>query len=420
MSGAAETPLEAFRADHCEAPFHAPPVIGLYFLLGPVLSVSIVYLPPLLKGLGLSGSQIGLSLGIQSIVGMVMPMLWGYVADRTHRPLRTMRVLLALAGVALVLPLCATRRVALIACIPLFGAFFQGVTPIFDGLVMNRAPPQKFMMLRAFYIVGSFCGLSLYGRTLSAAPLELRYAVIFLQACLALSLVGSLGLRDSRAVSVGRRINLRELGALLSNWSLLRWLLPISILLASQGPFDALLAIYAGDLGLPSHTAGDAYTVALFAEALFMFASTRFGWNDAMLQQRRAALTLTVVALLTGVRWWLTAVVHDPVGLVALQGAHALTGGLTFVVLIGLLREVVPAHQRATGQAVMMVWVMLGLMIGQAGGGKIYDHWGAAGAFKAAAGTSVLAALLFAAGMFGRRPDAKGASSDALAAPIAS
>lgn len=373
--------------------FRAMAVVLCYLFLGPVLTISLVYVPPMLRGLGLDGAQIGVTLGLQSAVSLVFPILWGYLADRTQRPLRILRLLICLAAIALLPLRSVSSPWALILSLTLFAVGNQAIVPLLDAIVMNGFPPRSFMRLRLFYIIGAFVGVNVYGRTLAKAASSERFAVLTIQLALVAALVISLFAAEPRVTNAARPKALEAL-SLLFKGGLLKWLIPFTVFRISMGPFDTLLALHMSDIGLPTHVAGDAYATALVAQVIFMLVANRFGWDVSADPTKTARWGLSIVTLSTALRWWLMASITNPIQIIGLQLVHALSGGATLVFTMSLIRELVPAHQRSTGQAALVVCIQVAMLIGQWGAGVVYGRWGAGAAFQIAAVCCVVATAI--------------------------
>ena len=70
-----------------------------YFVLFTSVGIILPYLPPYFRSLGFSGKEIALAVSLQPLLMIVVPPLWGYLADRTSRPVLLLRI--ATAGAAL-------------------------------------------------------------------------------------------------------------------------------------------------------------------------------------------------------------------------------------------------------------------------------------------------------------------------------
>jgi PPP family 3-phenylpropionic acid transporter len=119
----------------------------------------------------------------------------------------------------------------------------------------------------------------------------------------------------------------------------------------------------------------------------------------------RLAPMLAVAFVITGVRWALVAVVHDPFWLVALQSVHALTFGVFWASCLAWVGECVPPSLRATGQTLFTgVLYGVGNGLGMLGSGALYDAYGGADrSFQIAAALELVPVALMLT--LGRRLD---------------
>lgn len=75
-------------------------LIQLYFLYYGALGIFFPYLSLYLKNVGMSGIMIGMAMGLLPVVGIISPLLSGWVADRFSRKTTVMALLLVGSGAA--------------------------------------------------------------------------------------------------------------------------------------------------------------------------------------------------------------------------------------------------------------------------------------------------------------------------------
>lgn len=363
------------------------------------MGASVPFFAQYLRALGLPGWQISSMLSVGPVLHLVVPMGWGWIADRTHRPDLVLRVV-CLVAAALMVPLVFTRSMPGIFLLYVaHQAFAVPIIGLTDALAQERVRRgADYGRIRlwgsvAFALSAGLVGVALQARgrsdgdPLVPACIATAFGCAFL---VSLKLRGQ-GEREKPHAS--------EVGLLLRDPRFLFLLVAAPLHWMSTAPYHGFLGIMFRDRGLPQVLLGTAFTISVCAEiaTLYFFRKLRARF--------RLAPLLTVAFAVTAVRWWLVATAEAPVWLVTLQAAHGFTFGVFWGAAMAWLGEVVSPRLRATGQT-LFTGVMYGAgnMIGMLGSGALYDRTGGAETAFAVAGFLELVPLVLIATV-GRRLD---------------
>jgi PPP family 3-phenylpropionic acid transporter len=376
------------------------------------VAVSLPFLPPYLRNLGLSGREVGLMLSLAPLCHLGVPLVWGWLADRTRRPDVLLRVA-SLGSWALFAPLVFVRDMP--AMLFVYGAhhvFAVAVPGLIDALAVERVKRHgdDYGRIRVWGSLTFTATVLATSQVVSARgprggdPL----IPILLTAALGLALAASLGVRGGGGAT--ERPHARDV-RLLARDPRFRLLLVVAMLhWASTAPYHGFFSILAQDRGLAPKIVGYAWVVSVVGEmgAFYFFRHLR----------RRFALS-TLLMLATGAsvaRWLVVAGAAAPATLIAIQAIHTLTFGAFHATAVAWLGECVPEKLRATGQTLYTASVYgLGNLLGMLGAGTIYDATGGAGAAFFAAGLVELAPFLLCLTL-GRRLDPASRARAAAAA----
>jgi MFS transporter, PPP family, 3-phenylpropionic acid transporter len=373
--------------------------------------VSIPFFPAFLRQIGLSGRQVSVLLAIPPALQIGVPLLWGWLADRTHRPDRVLRGL-CLGAFLASLPVILVRSMAALFAVYLAQQVFAvSILSLADSLAVEKSRRGgHYGAIRACgsasfitvcLVVGWWLDLrGLHGGdVLVPILISSGFALSFLAA---LTLVGHGG---------GERPHARDVRLLLADRRF-RLLLPVAGLhWAALVPYHGFLGILLHDRGFASTITGYAFFVGVSAEiAVFLLFSrlrARFALN------RLLAASFVVSAL----RWWLVAYLRSAPLVVALQIAHGFSFGVFWAAAMAWIAECVPTKLRATGQVLFTTATGLGSMVGLLCAGSLYDATGGAGLSFALAGALDLVPLALL--LLVRRPaDSKPGSDVTSPSPI--
>lgn len=370
-----------------------------YFALYGSVGLILPYLPPYFRTLGFSGKEIALAASVQSVLSIVMPPLWGYLADRTRRPVAVLRLVSAGAALAFV-PMFGARTVAtVIAVLALFHLFATSIASLLDGVALaeTRRTGGDYARLRLWgsigFVVTSFSfgqWLALGGAPADVVPWVCVVALAFLAA--------SFGLQEASRAQLAPPPSVREALRLLRSPALLLFLAANLVHWAALAPYHMLFAIHLESVGAGETAVGFGFAAAVAAEVVVM-------WRFRDLIRRLPLGALLGLAYGSGiVRWWLTGTMESGVAIAALQAIHGLTYGAFFVGSLLWLEREIPESLRITGRAVFTsISIGIGGVVGNLLAGALFD-WGGSGlAFRAAALLELGAPLLLLASARVRR-----------------
>jgi MFS transporter, PPP family, 3-phenylpropionic acid transporter len=326
---------------------------------------------------------VALLLSVGPLFHLGVPLLWGWIADRTRRPALLLRIACAGAALAL-LPLAFVRSlpalVAVYAAHQLFGVTILG---LLDSLALERTRSGggAYTWLRLWGSASFLVTCWAAGASLShwRGPQGNVLVPLLMAGGYALAALAALGIRGGEAKR--EPPHARDLKALLTNRRFLL-LLPLAALhWATMAPYHGFLGLLALHRGWSPATISHAFMVGVVAEIAAFFAFPRLS--------RRVSLPalLVVAAAGTSARWLLVAHSQTPLAFVSLQLLHGLSFALFWGAAVAWLTEVVPPSLRATGQTVFTTATFgIGNLIGYNGAGLLYDaQAGPTRAFTAAA-----------------------------------
>ena len=348
-----------------------------YFI---TLGVATPFFPAYLRQLGLSGRQVSLLLAVTPALQLVVPLGWGWIADRTRRPDLVLRGL-CLGAFLASLPVIFVRTMP-----ALFGIFLAqqlfvvSILSLADSIAVEKSRHgDHYGRIRAFGS-GSFvttCLLAGWLLDLRAVRGGDALVPFLVSAGFGLSFLVSLGLTGHGA---DERPHLRDVRRLLGDRRLLLLLAVAALHWMALVPYHGFFGILMQDRGFPSRITSYSFFLGATAEIvilwLFVYLRARFGLV------RILAVTFATSAL----RWWLTASASSAALVVALQLIHALTFGAFWASAMAWLADTVPSKLRATGQVLFTTAIGVGSLTALTLAGVLYDATGGAGVLYRLAG----------------------------------
>jgi PPP family 3-phenylpropionic acid transporter len=366
----------------------ARPLAVFYVCAFISVGIATPYLSPYLSDLGLSGSQIATVLSLTPICYLGVPLLWGWIADRTHRHDRVLRV--AAFGAALGIALLS-RAHGFRGALPayaLFAAFYVGIGPVVDTLAVASSPQGRgYGRLRMWGSFGFLVAAALGGVVLAVRGSRPADPAVPLMMLAGLCAAGATSFAiPTNSAAHRAKPRLAEVSAVWRDRRFRLLLLVAALHWMAMAPYNVFFGLLLRNRHLSPAIGGAAFAVGVIAEGAIMF------WFAELRRAFRLETLLCVAFAATVARWALVSWVTGAFWMVALQALHGLTFGLFWVTGISLLNEIVPPTVRATGQALYLAAMLgLGSLAGYHATGLILDTFHDVGPAFLAAGAAELA-----------------------------
>jgi len=339
----------------------------------------MTFLPAYFRGLGLSGREISTVFTVTPLLALVVPLAWAYLADRTQRHDRVLRVVVGGAWLGFLPMLFASRFPVIFAGWAVYALFSVAVGGLADAFAVARVRAGAvYGRMRLWGSVGYVVAAVLVGALLSARG-RTADRLVPLAMWLALGCAFAAALRLRGAGEPSTRPRAADVKALLAD-PRLRVLLAIAALhWICLAPYNVYFGVFLHDLGLAPLSWGLAYSTGVVMEVFVLMTFHRLQVRFRLETLLAAAFAVSVV------RWLAIAGLRAPAALIALQALHGMTFGMFWSAAIALIAATVPASLRATGQALLVMSINLGGAIGNAITGRVYDAYGSRVLFLLAA-----------------------------------
>ena len=170
-----------------------------------------------------------------------------------------------------------------------------------------------------------------------------------------------------------------------------RWLLLLLTLhQVAHGPYYAFFSVHLAESGRSTTVISGLWSLSVLAE------SAAFAWGSRLEGRLGLRRLLGLSLAATPVRWLLLAASTSLPVLVVAQAGHALTFAAAHLAGIQLVQRATPPGARRRAQALYSGLTFgLGIVVGSALAGPLYDWIGGSGSFAVAAGFSASLFLLW-------------------------
>lgn len=353
------------------------------------------YWGPYLKGEGFNAAEIGQLIAILHGTKIIAPNVWGWIADRSGRRMRIVRLgaLAALLSFSGVLLSSSFWWLALVMMV--FSFFWHAALPQFEANTMNHLGGKgaEYSRIRLWGSVGFIITVLLFGELIAHYGVGvLPWLVLVMFAGLWIATMAA-----PESVQHSRNNTQQPILQVMLRPEVLGFFAACFLLQASHGPFYAFFSIYLDELGYRSSTIGLLWAMGVVAEiGLFLVMHRllpRFGPHKLLL----AALALAAV------RWTLIGAMPQVLpALVVAQSLHAASFGIYHAVGIHFVNHFFTGSHQGRGQALYSsITFGAGVAVGSLVAGLLWDTVGGAVTFYIGAGVAGVAFVIALLAFYG-------------------
>lgn len=328
------------------APLPATRLASFYLAYYAALGAFTPYWSLFLKARGQDVAAIGVLMSLWYATRIVAPSAWSWLAARSTRPVRWLRIGCALTLGSFALFLLPLDFAGLFAVMCVFCFAYNAVMPQYEALTLSHLVGrfERYGRIRVWGSIGFIAVVAAFGLVLDHVAMTLLpvlmlplYVSLFASSC-----VNDYGAasRDTTGAASGFRERLLRPEVIV-------FFLVALLAQVSFGPYYTFFSIYLEQHGYRPAALGAFWTIGVAAEILMFFGSARVfaRWD--------AAHVLVAALATAALRWWLTALFPASVVLLALaQVTHALNFAALYAACMQLLVRHFPGRLNGHGQGV--------------------------------------------------------------------
>jgi MFS transporter, PPP family, 3-phenylpropionic acid transporter len=355
--------------------------ILLYVLMYASFGVASPFWPRFFETRGMSPEQIGLLLGLSTIVRLVAGPVAARIADRSQRLRHVLAAAAALAAcLAFGLPWVAAFWILLIVWL-CHEAALAPTTSLADALALNASKSRaraganfEYGWVRgaasAAFVFGTLAAGQVIGWS-SLTSITWMHGALLLAAAAGAMLLPA---PDEHADAAPEPSSFGAIRELMGIAAFRRMVFVAALVYGSHAMHDAFAVIRWNAAGVSATTITVLWSEAVIAEVLvFILIGPR--WVHALGPSGAAALASAAAVL----RWLVMAFSTDPATLAIVQPLHGLTFALLHLACMRLMGAAVPQHLAATAQAVYALGPALVTALLTVSSGVLYARLGASG-----------------------------------------
>lgn len=345
------------------------------------------YLSLYLAAVGMSAAQIGLLTGAMQASRMVGPVLWGWLADRSGRRMRLVRVTAAAGALGFPLIALADGFVALLLVLAAMSFLTSAAMPLAEATTFGhvRGDTGRYARIRLWGSIGFIAAVVAVGYLLDHVPIgDWLWAVAALYVA---GVFAAWAVPDTAAArATGGDVSAR---VLLGRSEVRGLLLACFLMAVAHGAYYAFYSVHLVDHGYSKAAVGWLWALGVACEVAV------FWWMPAIVARLGLRRVLAASFAIAVLRFLMIGWLPDwPLAVLVAQAMHAATFGAYHAAAVGLIHRWFGGALQARGQALYTaVSFGAGGTLGGVAAGAGWQWLGAAATFSLSALAAALGLL---------------------------
>lgn len=361
---------------------------SFYFFYFATIGTLIPYWGLYLQAQGYSVQQIAVVIAVIMSTKVISPYLWGWIADRTGRRMRIIRIASFLSLVIYFGIFISLDYHWVIFVMLLFSFFWNANLPQFEAVTLRHLNKntQRYSAIRLWGSVGFVLLVIGLGVAFDEYGIEV-FPIVFSLLLLCIWVCSFLVPDKEKVLGGGSEVSLRSI---LCQRQVLLFLFVCFLLQVSHGPYYAFYSIYLEQHDYSRVLIGQLWALGVIAEIIIFLVMSQ------LLNRWGIKLLLVVSLLLTAIRWLMIGYFVDSLPLlIVAQCFHAASFGVFHAVAIHLVHHFFPDSVQGRGQALYSSLSFgLGGAVGALYSGFSWESLGSTATFQIAAISAFVAMLL--------------------------
>lgn len=345
------------------------------------------YLSLYLAAVGMSAAQIGLLTGVMQASRMVGPVLWGWLADRSGRRMRLVRVTAAVGALGFPLIALADGFVGLVVVLAAMSFLTSAAMPLAEATTFGhvRGDTGRYARIRLWGSIGFIAAVVAVGYLLDHVPIgDWLWAVAALYVA---GVLAAWAVPDAAASrTTGGEVSAR---VLLGRTEVRGLLLACFLMAVAHGAYYAFYSVHLVDHGYSKAAVGWLWALGVACEVAV------FWWMPAIVARLGLRRVLAASFAIAVLRFLMIGWLPDwSLAVLVAQAMHAATFGAYHAAAVGLIHRWFGGALQARGQALYTaVSFGAGGTLGGVAAGAGWQWLGAAATFSLSALAAALGLL---------------------------
>lgn len=340
----------------------------LYLIFFGAAACYYPFLTPFFQSKGLSYSQIGILLSLNSIMAIIFQPLWGYITDKALNKKTSLIIAMMSSGLLILNFIYARNFYFISLSVAIFMIFLSGIGPIMDAYCYEIIALNKKLQYGRIRLMGSMgyaTAALLIGFVIKNYGNNSPFVIYLAFMCLCVIIIKSIDYKGQKSSVV---LNLKSLGELLKDKKFIWFLISVMTLNISMGTNSSYISV------LIEKTGGNISNLGFLWFVIAMSELPAFFFGNKLLKKFGTLNLFYLSIALFSLRLFLDSVAINYYMVIAIQAMQAITFPLYLMATLQFINENIKQELRTSSIAIYSAMGGgLGGFIGNMSGGMLLE-----------------------------------------------
>lgn len=342
---------------------------SIYFIIYGFMACYYPFITLYFTTKGLSYSQIGIALAVNSLVGVVVQPVWGYITDKYLDKRSSLLISIVLSCIVVLLFSLVKSWIAILTVLMIFMIFLSPIASLADSYCYDLMEKDKAIQYGKVRLMGS-AGYAIIalamGIIIKKTNINSTFYVYFILSIIGFFLLKTVSFKGRPAAY---KINPNDLLVLIKNKKFFVFIVTVFFINISMGANSNYITI------LIQKTGGDVSNLGLLWFVVAISELPAFFFGNKLLKKVGDMNLYIICFILYVLRYFLDSICQNYNTVILIQLMQGITFPLYLVAALNYISRIVPERMRTSGITLYSaIGGGLGSFVGNMGGGFLLQY----------------------------------------------
>lgn len=338
---------------------------------------------------GLSYWQIGIALAVNSLVGVIVQPIWGYITDKYLNKRSALLISIIISCITILLFSIVQSWIMILVALTIFMTFLSPISSLADSYcydLMSKDKSIQYGKVRLMGSAGYAFAAFIIGIIVKITSINSTFYAYFILALISFFILMTIQFKGNSTVY---KIVPNDLLVLIKNKNFFIFLLSVFFINISMGANSNYITM------LIQNTGGDVSNLGLLWFVVAISELPAFFFGNKLLKKVGDINLYIICFALYMIRYYLDSICHTYTLVILVQMMQGVTFPLYLIAALNFINRVVPEKMRTSGITLYSaLGCGLGNFVGNIGGGFFLQVFDIFSLFKVLAFSSILSLFI--------------------------
>ncbi|MBI6871094.1 MFS transporter [Clostridium aciditolerans] len=342
---------------------------SFYFIIYGFMACYYPFITLYFTTKGLSYSQIGIALAVNSLVGVIVQPVWGYITDKYLDKRSSLLISIIISCIVVLLFALVKSWISILTVLTIFMIFLSPIASLADSYCYDLMEKNKAIQYGKVRLMGSvgYAIIALaMGIIIKKTNINSSFYIYFILSIIGFFLLKTVSFKGRSATY---RINPNDLLVLIKNKKFFVFIVTVFFINISMGANGNYITI------LIQKTGGDVSNLGLLWFVVAISELPAFFFGNKLLMKVGDMNLYIICFILYILRYFLDSICQNYNAVILIQLMQGITFPLYLVAALNYINRIVPERMRTSGITLYSaIGAGLGSFVGNIGGGFLLQY----------------------------------------------